>query len=135
MITQQNRYTGTYAQGRARSRHFARRRIDRSDRNGDPLDGLVNLFDVAVVLAVAFLLAALTAVDLTELLSAEDLIVTKSHDGETQLIVKSGGQIRTLEIEPGAPVSGFGQLIGQLYQLQDGSTIYVPAGNNPEETP
>ena len=35
-----------------------------SDREGDPLDGLVNLFDLGVVLAVAFLLAALASLDL-----------------------------------------------------------------------
>ena len=31
------------------------------DRAGDPLDGLVNLFDLGIVLAVAFLLAALSS--------------------------------------------------------------------------
>ena len=35
------------------------------DRAGDPLDGLVNLFDLGIVLAVAFLLAALSSFDLT----------------------------------------------------------------------
>ena len=33
----------------------------RPDRAGDPLDGLVNLFDLAIVLSVAFLLAALAS--------------------------------------------------------------------------
>lgn len=48
-----------------RLRYMGRRRIDRTDRNGDPLDGVVNLFDVAIVLAVAFLLAALTGIGLS----------------------------------------------------------------------
>ena len=39
----------------------------RSDRAGDPLDGLVNLFDLGIVLAVAFLIAALQSVNLTDL--------------------------------------------------------------------
>ena len=34
------------------------------DRAGDPLDGLVNLFDLGIVLAVAFLLAALSSLHL-----------------------------------------------------------------------
>ena len=38
----------------------------RDDRAGDPLDGLVNLFDLGIVLSVAFLLAALSSLDLTE---------------------------------------------------------------------
>ena len=36
----------------------------RDDRAGDPLDGLVNLFDLGIVLAVAFLLAALSSLHL-----------------------------------------------------------------------
>src|SRR6202012_5621213 len=37
----------------------------REDRAGDPLDGLVNLFDLGIVLAVAFLLAALSSLHLS----------------------------------------------------------------------
>ena len=36
----------------------------RQDRSGDPLDGLVNLFDLGIVLSVAFLLAALSSLHL-----------------------------------------------------------------------
>ena len=36
----------------------------REDRAGDPLDGLVNLFDLGIVLSVAFLLAALSSLHL-----------------------------------------------------------------------
>ena len=46
-------------------RYMRRRRIGTADRNGDPLDGLVNLFDVALVLAVGFLVAALSAAGLS----------------------------------------------------------------------
>ena len=46
----------------ARVNHRAR---TRADKEGDPLDGLVNLFDLGIVLSVAFLLAALSSLDLT----------------------------------------------------------------------
>ena len=36
----------------------------REDKAGDPLDGLVNLFDLGIVLSVAFLLAALSSLHL-----------------------------------------------------------------------
>ena len=49
-----------------------------SDREGDPLDGLVNLFDLGVVLAVAFLLAALASLDLTGVLTRGDVTVVRS---------------------------------------------------------
>ena len=56
------------------TRVTARARVHR-DRGGDPLDGLVNLFDLGIVLAVAFLLAALSSLDLTDLLTREDVTV------------------------------------------------------------
>jgi hypothetical protein len=43
----------------------------RDDRAGDPLDGLVNLFDLGIVLSVAFLLAALSSLHLTSTLTGE----------------------------------------------------------------
>jgi hypothetical protein len=43
----------------------------RDDRAGDPLDGLVNLFDLGIVLSVAFLLAALSSLDLTETITGK----------------------------------------------------------------
>jgi hypothetical protein len=87
----------------------------------------VNLFDVAIVLAVAFLLAALTAVGLPELLSGKDVTVVKSQGTETQVIVKEGDRIKTFRLDPSNQASGVGRLIGRFYQLEDGSTIYVPA--------
>ena len=53
----------------------------RDDRAGDPLDGLVNLFDLGVVLAVAFLLAALASLDLTGVLTRGDVTVVRSGPG------------------------------------------------------
>ncbi len=123
------------SRSRYHGRYLSRRRVDRSERNGDPLDGLVNLFDVAVVLAVAFLLAALTAVGLPELLSGEDVTIVKTQGDKMQLIIREGDQIRTLELDPDDQASGAGRLIGQFYQLEDGSTIYVPAGDGSESAP
>jgi hypothetical protein len=45
--------------------HTSPRARAREDRAGDPLDGLVNLFDLGIVLAVAFMLAALSSLKLT----------------------------------------------------------------------
>ncbi|MGB1583417.1 MAG: hypothetical protein ACPHCI_06485, partial [Solirubrobacterales bacterium] len=41
----------------------------RVDRLGDPLDGLINLFDLALVLAVGLLLAALSSAGVVGLVS------------------------------------------------------------------
>ena len=77
-------------------RYMRRRRIGTADRNGDPLDGLVNLWDIALVLAVAFLLAALTGVGLSGIVSGEDLtVVTNPGQPDMQVITKTGTTIET----------------------------------------
>src|SRR5262249_47709083 len=53
----------------------------RGDRAGDPLEGLVNLFDLGIVLAVAFLLAALASLKLSSLLTEEGVTVVRESGG------------------------------------------------------
>jgi hypothetical protein len=112
-----------------RLRYMGRRRINRSDRNGDPLDGVVNLFDVAIVLSVAFMLAALSGIGLSGILSSNNMtIVTNPGQADMQVITKKGTQITKLDLKAGQQVSGLGTLIGQFYRLPDGTTVYVPNG-------
>jgi hypothetical protein len=113
-------------------RYMRRRRVGTADRNGDPLDGLVNLFTVALVLAVGFLVAALTAAGLSGLLTNQNMtIVTTPGTPQMQVIVKEGGQITKLDMSNGAQVQGLGTLIGSFYKLADGTVVYVPAGALP----
>ena len=74
-----------------------RRAHARPDRAGDPLDGLVNLFDLAIVLSVAFLLAALASLKLTSLLGKQDItIVARSANGQETIIQKHGNDVKVL---------------------------------------
>lgn len=121
-------------------RFMGRKRLDRTDRNGDPLDGVVNLFDVAIVLAVAFLLAALSGIGLADILAGEDMTVVKNPGrDDMQVIMRQGDKLTTLDLKAGEEVSGVGTLIGQFYQLEDGTTVYVPleegAIDAPQEAP
>ena len=110
-------------------RYMRRRRVGTADRNGDPLDGIVNLFDVAIVLAVGFLVAALTAAGVSGLLTSKNMtIVTNPGTPQMQVIVKEGDQITKLDMQTGAQVQGVGTLIGSFYKLADGTVVYVPAG-------
>ncbi len=110
-------------------RYMRRRRVGTADRNGDPLDGLVNMFTVAIAFAVALLVAVLMAAGLGGLLTNENLtIVTNPGTPEMQVIVKEGDQITKLDMESGAETSGTGTLLGSFYQLADGTIIWVPAG-------
>jgi hypothetical protein len=119
-------------------RYMKRRKVARQDRNGDPLDGVVNLFDVAIVLAVGFLLAALTGLGMSDLLTGDDMtIVTNPGTDQMQVVVKSGDTIERLDLQAGEQVSGVGTLIGSFYQLADGTTVYVPSSSAapPASTP
>jgi hypothetical protein len=95
------------------------------DRGGDPLDGLVNLFDLGIVLAVAFLLAALSSLKLTDLLTKSDVTVVRSGARDQTVIVKRGDKVRTLRVDPGKQVVGRGSRVGSVYRLADGRLVYV----------
>jgi hypothetical protein len=96
-----------------------------SEREGDPLDGLVNLFDLGVVLAVAFLLAALASLDLTGVLTRGDVTVVRSGpDGQT-IITKRGEKLQRLRLRPDEQVAGRGQRVGSVYRLPDGRLVYT----------
>src|SRR5665647_3404882 len=118
---------------RTAPRRPARRcRIGTSDRNGDPLDGIVNLFYVAIVLAVGFLVAALSAAGVAGLLTNDNMtIVTNPGTPQMQVIVKEGDKITKLDMQSGTEVQGIGTLLGSFYKLADGTVIYVPAGSSP----
>ncbi len=98
----------------------------RVDRGGDPLDGLVNLFDLGIVLAVAFLLAALQSVNLTDLLTHANVTVLRTEASGQTIIVKNGDQIKTVQLS-GKSVAGSGKRVGAVYRLADGRLVYVQA--------
>jgi hypothetical protein len=102
----------------------ARRHVDRA---GDPLDGLVNLFDLGIVLAVAFLLAALSSLKLTNLLTDKNVSVVRNTPAGSTVIVKQGQQVRTLHLS-GQKVVGSGRRVGSVYRLADGRLVYVTGG-------
>lgn len=113
-------------------RFMHRRRVSKMDRNGDPLDGVVNLFTVAIVLAVAFLLAALASLGLSDVLSSKNMTIVKNPGApDMQVILKRGSTIQSLDLNAGQQVTGVGTLLGQFYRLQDGSMVYVPASAAP----
>lgn len=93
----------------------------RDDRAGDPLDGLVNLFDLGIVLSIAFLLAALSSLNLTEAITGE----SKAARPADAVVAKEGQKVEEIELDPDERVVGRGEPIGTVYRLADGRTIIV----------
>jgi hypothetical protein len=91
-----------------------------ADDAGDPLDGLVNLFDLGLVLAVAFLVAGL------------GLSVNRT----TGKIEPRTTTTTVPQQQPGPATSGRGDAIGTLYRLSDGRLVVVePGGKTQPVTP
>jgi hypothetical protein len=88
-----------------------------ADDSGDPLDGLVNLFDLGLVLAVAFLVAGL------------GLSVNKTT-GKIEPRASTAPATTTTvpQQQPGSRTSGRGDAIGTLYRLADGRLVVVEPG-------
>jgi hypothetical protein len=102
------------------------------DRAGDPLDGLVNLFDIGIVLAVGFLLAALSSLNLTTAITKNGLA------RPTDQVTVGPGQT-SAPVPTDAPrVLGRGTEVGTVYRLSDGRLVYVVGGTGtptPSATP
>jgi hypothetical protein len=80
---------------------------------GDPLDGLVNLFDIGIVLAVAFLIAGLG-------------LTLNQHAHRLEQRAQASERAQTLPSPANAPaVSGRGQPVGTVYRLGNGQLVYV----------
>jgi hypothetical protein len=89
----------------------------RGDRAGDPLDGLVNMFDLGIVLAVAFLVAVLQAHGLTHVLT--------QHTSPAAKIQKTSARQTPLKpTKTKVKVKGAAS-VGEVYQLPNGSLVYV----------
>ena len=92
----------------------------RDDRAGDPLDGLVNLFDLGIVLSVAFLLAALSSLHLGGTITKHGL----HRSTASQIYIKKGQTVAPLP-KRGRRTIGRGTQTGIVYRLADGQLVYV----------
>lgn len=91
----------------------------RPDRAGEPLDGLVNMFDIGIVLAVGFLIAALSELNLTQLLSHRTISSTHS------IVIKPHEKIVTITPGTKRVLVKSASSVGQVYQLPNGQYVLV----------
>jgi hypothetical protein len=84
------------------------------DAAGDPLDGLVNLFDIGIVLAVAFLIAGLSLA-----------LNQHTHRPHTRAPTTHHTQIAPTPSSGAPTASGHGQAVGTVYRLSNGQLVYV----------
>lgn len=95
---------------------------------GDPLSVVVNLFDVAMVFAVALMVAMVMNLNMTEVFTKEDFTIVKNPGKENmEIISKEGNKInRYRPSEEESDDQKRGKRVGIAYELENGEIIYVP---------
>jgi hypothetical protein len=93
----------------------------------DPLSGMANLFDLAMVFAVALMVAMVTFFKMTDFLTKENVTIVKNPGKKNmEIIIKKGKKIEKYKAS-GKNGKGKGKKIGIAYELESGEIIYVPS--------
>lgn len=106
------------------SRHLLKKREE-----SDPMGVVSNLFDVAMVFAVALMVALVTRYSMTEMFSQEDFTIVKNPGKEDmEIITKEGGKVNryTPSDDQSSKSGAKGRRVGIAYELENGEIIYVP---------
>ncbi|MEJ8763433.1 DUF2149 domain-containing protein [Phocaeicola sp. HCN-40430] len=106
-----------------------KRGLLRKEEDNDPMSVVSNLFDVAMVFAVALMVALVSRYNMTEMLSEEDFTMVKNPGKENmEIITKEGHKInKYTPSEDQASKNGKkGKKVGIAYELDNGEIIYVP---------
>mgnify|MGYP001576777278 CR=1 FL=1 len=107
----------------------------------DPMAGVANLFDVAMVFAVALILGIFHVLNVPELLSSKDEVTIIKNPGKAnmEIIHKKGVKLEKYTMTE-QDLGGDGLRLGVCYKLASGEMVYVPdkgekGSGPPVETP
>ena len=105
-----------------------KRNLLRKEEDADPISVVSNLFDVAMVFAVALMVALVSRFNMTEIFSKEDYTMVKNPGQENmEIITKEGKEIKRYTPSEQKESSGKrGKKVGVAYELENGEIIYVP---------
>ncbi len=112
-------------------RRRRRRRLALGLEEHDPMSSVANLFDVAMVFAVALMVAMVMFYNMPELVTPNENVTIVKNPGEPdmQIIIKEGQEIEVLNMTDKLS-GGEGVKMGIAYRLKDGRVIYVPETEN-----
>lgn len=107
----------------------SKRRAGRAfkEEDTDPLSVVVNLFDVAMVFAVALMVAMVMNMNMGEFFSKEDFTIVKNPGKDNmEIITKEGNKINKYTPSEEQTSGKKGKKVGIAYELENGEIIYVP---------
>ncbi|MCG8550901.1 MAG: DUF2149 domain-containing protein [Desulfobacterales bacterium] len=110
-----------------RTRRSRRKRaLSQSDAD-DPMSGVANLFDVAMVFAVALILGIFHVLNIPELLmGADDVTIIKNPGKANMEIIQKNGKKMEKYTMTREDAGGNGRRLGVCYRLEGGQMVYVP---------
>ena len=106
-----------------------RHNLLRKEEDTDPISVVSNLFDVAMVFAVALMVALVTRYNFTVVFSLQVFTMVKNPGKENmEIITKEGEKINryTPSENQDKKESKRGKKVGIAYELDNGEIIYVP---------
>lgn len=99
-----------------------------NDSSDDPMSSLANLFDVSMVFAVALMVAMVSFMKMSEMLTQNEVTIVKNPGKKNMEIIRKKGEkiekYKASEIESAGDSKG--KRIGIAYELKDGEIIYIP---------
>ena len=106
-----------------------KRNLLKREEDNDPMSVVSNLFDVAMVFAVALMVALVSRYNMTEMFSQEDFTMVKNPGKENmEIITKEGEKINkyTPSQDQSSKNGKKGKKVEIAYELDNGEIIYVP---------
>ncbi|MEA2076077.1 MAG: DUF2149 domain-containing protein [Euryarchaeota archaeon] len=97
------------------------------DGDDDPMSGVANLFDVAMVFAVGLLLMIVIYFSMPELLTQQDVTVVKISEQSVEIIEKHGEIIEKLEMSNKTVETEIAGKFGTIYKTKDGGYLLETA--------
>ena len=101
-----------------------RKNLLKSGDDLDPMSVVGNLFDVAMVFAVALMVALVTRFNMTEMFSQEDFTIVKNPGKENMEGQKINRYTPSENQDEGKGKKG--KKVGVAYELENGEIIYIP---------
>lgn len=99
-----------------------------SDGDIDPMSTVANLFDAAMVFAVALMVALVSRFNMSEIFTKEDFTMVKNPGkSDMEIITREAGVIKRYTPSEDQQTTGTrGRRVGTAYELENGEIIYVP---------
>ncbi|MCO5248898.1 MAG: DUF2149 domain-containing protein [Chitinophagales bacterium] len=100
------------------------------EEDNDPLSVVVNLFDVAMVFAVALMVANVMNMGMTEYFTKDDFTIVKNPGQDNmEIITREGGTVSKYSLSDKNTEDNEnkrGRRVGIAYEMENGEVIYVP---------